>query len=167
MEYKMTISKKMNDAINKQINKEFFSGYLYLSAAIYLETHNLDGMAHWMKLQAKEEFGHGMKFYGYVIERGGLVSLSSIDAPKSDWKSPLEIFEYAYEHEKKVTEMINSLVDTAKSENDVASQELLNWFVKEQVEEEANSGKIAAKLKLVGDNAGGLFIIDGELGRRQ
>ena len=163
----MTISKKMNEALNKQINREFFSGYLYLSAAIYLETHNFDGMAHWMKLQAKEEFGHGMKMYGYIIERGGIVSLMNLEAPKSDWKSPLEIFEFSYEHEKKVTEMINSLVDAAKSENDIASQEFLNWFIKEQVEEESNSSKITEKLKLVGDNAGGLFIIDGELGRRQ
>jgi ferritin len=163
----MTISKKMMEAINRQINREFFSGYLYLSAAIFLETNNFDGMAHWMKIQAKEEFEHGMKFYGFIIERGGSVSLTGIEAPKSDWKSPLEIFQYAYDHEKKVTEMINNLIDIAKSENDNAALELLNWFIKEQVEEEANSSKIAAKLSLVGDNAGGLFIIDGELRRRE
>ena len=163
----MTISTKMAEAINKQINNELFSGYLYLSAAIYLESKNFDGMANWMKLQAKEEFGHGMKFYSYIMDRGGIVNLMNIDTPKSDWKSPLEVFEYAYGHEKKITEMIGGLVEIAKSENDVATLEMLNWFVKEQVEEEASASKITDKLKLVGDNAGGLFIIDGELGRRQ
>jgi len=162
----MIISKTMMDAINKQINKEFFSSYLYLSASTYFETNNLSGFANWMKVQAKEEASHAMKFYSYVLERGGNVTLLSIDAPKADWKSPLDIFEYSYDHEKKVTEMIYNLVKIAREEKDYASEEFLNWFVKEQVEEEANTSKILEKLKLVGDNIGGLFIVDSEVGRR-
>jgi ferritin len=163
----MNISKKMTDALNKQINREFFSAYLYLSAAVYFETHSMDGMANWMKMQVKEEQSHGMKLYNFIIERGGIVILSDIESPKSDWKSPLDIFQYTYEHEKKVTEMINSLIELARSENDFASLEFLNWFIKEQVEEEANFSKISEKLKLVGDNIGGLFIVDSELRRRE
>jgi len=163
----MKISKKINDVINKQINNELFSSYLYLSASAYLTENNFVGAAHWMKLQAKEEVGHAMKFYSYILNRGGQIKLSSIDTPKSDWKSMIDIFQFAYEHEKKVTDMINGIMEVAKIENDYATEELLQWFIKEQVEEEANASFAFEKLKLVGDNIGGLFIIDGELGRRE
>jgi len=163
----MKISKKVNDAINKQINREFFSSYLYLSASAYLAENNLTGAAHWMALQAKEENEHAMKLYGFVLERGGSISLGDIEAPKSDWKSMLDTFEYSYNHELKVTEMINALLETAKNEKDYATEGFLQWFIKEQVEEEANANLIMEKLKLVGNNVGGLFIIDAELGRRQ
>lgn len=162
----MKISTKMSEAINKQINKELYSGYLYLSMSTYFASNNLSGFAKWMRLQAKEEQSHAMKFYDYVLERGGIVDLFAIDMPKSDWKSPLEVFEFTYAHEQKVTEMINNLMDFSKSEKDFATEEMLQWFVKEQVEEEANASYILEKLKLVKDNVGGLFIIDGELGKR-
>jgi ferritin len=163
----MVISKKMNEAINKQINRELFSAYLYLSAAAFLDSKNFEGAAHWMKKQFGEEQGHAMKFYNFVIERNGAISLGDIEKPKSDWKSMLDIFTYAYEHEQKVTEMIFGLLDIAKAEKDYSTEEFLQWFIKEQVEEEANASKIVDKLKLVGDNIGGLFIIDSELGKRE
>ena len=163
----MKISKKIVAALNSQINKEFSSGYLYLSMSAYLEANNLLGFANWMKLQAKEEESHGFKIYNFILERGGEIDLLGIEKPKSDWKSPLEIFKATYEHELKITEAIYNLVEIAKEEKDYATLEFLNWFVKEQVEEEANTSFILEKLELVKDNIGGLFIIDKELGMRK
>jgi ferritin len=162
----MVISAKIEEAINKQINKEFFSWYLYLSASTYLDKINYAGMAKWMRLQASEEKEHAYKLYGYVMERGGNVVLDTIEKPKATWKSPLDVFQFAYDHELGVTKSIHNLVDNAKTENDHATLEFLNWFVKEQVEEEDHALKIVERLKLAGDNVGGLMIIDGELGRR-
>ncbi|HOV15846.1 MAG TPA: ferritin [Spirochaetota bacterium] len=162
----MKISNKMADVISKQINKEFYSGYLYLSMAAYFESNNLSGFAHWMKIQAKEEQEHGLKFYEYVLERGGNIELFSIEKPKSDWKSPLDVFKFTYEHEQMVTEMIYNLMDFARAEKDLATEELLYWFIKEQVEEESNASKILERLEMMKDSTGGLLIIDKELGKR-
>lgn len=162
----MIIKDKINDVMNKQINRELFSSYLYLSMAAFFESHNLSGFAKWMRMQAQEEEAHAMRFYDYILERSGKITMLAIEAPKIDWKSPLNVFEEAYEHEKKVTEMINNIMEIAKSEKDYASEEFLNWFVKEQVEEEANTGKIADKLKKAGDHLGAIYMIDHELGKR-
>ena len=157
---------KIQDAFNKQLNAEYFSSYLYLSMAAYLESQNLKGMAQWMRLQAQEEHMHAMKFFDFIIERGGKVTLTRIEAPKTEWSSPLQVFEESCAHESKVTGLINDLVDLAISEKDHAANAFLQWFVTEQGEEEASVQEIAEKLKLVGDRGGMLFMLDRELGQR-
>jgi ferritin len=163
----MKIKPAVEKAINEQINAELYSAYLYLSMAAYFESQNLKGFAHWMQAQTKEEVGHAMKMYGFVFERGGKVALKAIENPQSSWKSPLNAFESVYEHEQKVTELINKLVDVARSENDVASENFLMWFIDEQVEEEAHASEIVEKLKMIGDARQGLFMLDRELGARE
>jgi ferritin len=160
------LNEKIQDAFNKQLNAELFSSYLYVSMAAYCESQNLKGMAHWMRLQAQEENMHAMKFFDFINERGGKVVLTQIDAPKVEWSSPLEVFEDTCEHERKVTALIHNLVDLALSEKDHAAYAFLQWFVTEQVEEEASAQEIAGKLKLVGDRAGMLFMLDRELAQR-
>ena len=163
----MSIKDKMAKAINKQINAELYSSYLYLSMAAYFESINLRGFANWMSVQSKEEYGHAMKLYAYVIERGGRVTLTEIDAPKTAWKSPLAAFEEVYAHELKVTDLINGLVAQAKDDDDYATESMLKWFVDEQVEEEANASEIVAKLKAVKDSTNGIFMLDHRLGERK
>ncbi len=163
----MVIKEKMVKAINEQINAEFYSSYLYLSMAAYFEANNWLGLAAWMKVQAREENAHAMKFYAYVFERGGKVVLDAIDAPKTEWKSPLAVFEDAYAHELKVTGLIHGLVNLAKKENDNATESMLKWFIDEQVEEEANSALIVEQLKRIKDSANGLFMLDHKLGERK
>jgi ferritin len=155
----------MVNGFNQQTNAEFYSAYLYLQMAAWFEEHNLPGFANWMRVQRLEEQVHGMMFFDHLAERGGHVELKAIDAPPADWKSPLAIFEAAYEHEQKVTGMINDLVNSAAAEKDHASGIFLQWFVTEQVEEEASALAIVEKLKLVGDG-GGLFMLDRELAAR-
>jgi ferritin len=127
---------------------------------------NLKGFAHWMQVQAGEETKHGMKIYEHVIERGGRVILQPIDAPPSNWKSAKEMFTEAYQHEQKVTESINSIVELARTEKDNATEVFLQWFVNEQVEEEARTNDITQKLRLIGDNAPALVMLDAELHKR-
>jgi len=160
------IDEKMQEAINKQLNAELYSSYLYLSMSAYFQSVNLGGFANWMRVQAKEELAHAMKFYDYVNERGGRVMLQSVEEPPSDWDSPLAVFEHVYRHEQKVTGMINKLVDLAVEARDHATNNFLQWFVSEQVEEEASADEVVQKLKLVGDAASGLFMIDRELAQR-
>ena len=160
------INSKVEGALNDQIRKEFYSSYLYLSMAAQFESMNLKGFAHWMQVQANEETKHGMKIYGHVVERGGKVILQPIDAPPSNWKSAKEMFTAAYQHEQKVTESINKIVELARTKKDNATEVFLQWFVNEQVEEEATANEIAQKLKLIGDNAPALIILDGELHKR-
>ena len=137
------LSSNMKKALNDQINAELYSAYLYLSMAAYFEDTNLPGMAGWMKAQAQEEVGHAMKFYGYVFDRDSKVELKAIDGPKTKWASPLAAFEDAYKHEQKVTGLIHKLVDLANKEKDHATRSFLNWFVDEQVEEDASTKMIA------------------------
>jgi ferritin len=158
------ISERMEQAINKQINAELYSAYLYLAMAAYFESVDLEGCAKWMKAQTQEEISHAMKMYDYVAERGGRVVLDAIAAPKSEWDSPLAAFENAYEHEQLVTSLINGLMETAMAEKDHATQIFLQWFVSEQVEEEASANGVVQKLKLAGES--GLFMVDRELGQR-
>ena len=160
------MNSKIESAFNEQLNAELFSSYLYLSMAAYFESHNLKGMASWMRMQVQEENMHGMKFFDFINERGGKVTLAKIKEPKTEWSSPLEIFEETCEHEHKVTCLINDLVDLAITEKDHAANGFLQWFVTEQVEEEATVNEIRDKLKLVSDNPVALFMIDQELGRR-
>ena len=156
----------IQDAINRQINAELFSSYLYLSMAAYFESENLKGMAQWMRFQAQEELGHAMKFLDYVNERGGRVLLAAIDVPKTDWEGPADVFHDVYQHECHVTSLINELADLALKESDHATGTFLQWFITEQVEEESNAQDILGKMKLVGDNGVAIFMLDAELGQR-
>ena len=160
------ISKKMQDVFNDQVVAEFYSSYLYLSMAAYLEDNDLPGMANWMRIQYQEEVSHAMKLFDYVIERDGRAEVKSWEAPPKEWKSALEVFEEAYKHEQKVTALINGLMDVAMAEKDHASQIFLQWFVNEQVEEEATAKGIVQQLKMLGDSKAGLFQINRELGQR-
>jgi ferritin len=161
------LSKTMEDALNKQINRELFSSYLYLSMSAHFKSANMDGFAKWMRVQADEEKAHGMKIYDYVIARGGKVTLQAIEAPKAKWASAGKVFEEVYAHEQKVTGMINALVELAMKEKDHATFEMLQWFVKEQVEEEEHAGGILAQIRVVGDVPGHLFWLDHMLGKRE
>ncbi len=163
----MMLKSKLEKAINKQINAELWSAYLYLSMSAYFESINLGGFAHWMKVQAQEELSHAMKFYDHVIERRGRVSVAAITAPPISWKSPLNAFEEAFKHEQKVTGMIDELANIAVAEKDHATANMLQWFVNEQVEEESSADHIVQKLNQIGTNTGGLFMLDHELGQRK
>lgn len=157
---------KMTKALNDQINAELYSAYLYLAMAAYFEDTGLPGFSRWMKAQAQEEVFHAMKFFDFVAERGGRVSLAGIKAPAAKWKAPLAVFEATLAHEQKVTGLINDLVDLAISLKDHATNNFLQWFVAEQVEEEASVGEILDRLKLMGKAEGGMFMMDRELGAR-
>jgi ferritin len=160
------IGKKMQEALNEQINAEFYSAYLYLSMEAYFESVNLLGCANWMRVQAQEELMHSMKIYDYVNERGGRVTLKSIAKPPTEWNSPLAAFEAVYQHEQKVTGLINDLVNLAIEEKDHAANTFLQWFVNEQVEEETSADAVVQQLKMTEGAPGELFIIDRELGQR-
>ena len=161
------LSSAVQDAMNQQVNAELYSAYLYLSMAADFEEANLRGMAHWMQVQAKEEAGHALKFFKYIADRGGRVTLASIAAPPTKWESPLAVFEQVYKHECHVTSLINKLVELAGAEKDHASAVFLQWFINEQVEEEANASEILHQLKMVGDSKQGLFMLDRHLAQRQ
>ncbi|MEW6527562.1 MAG: ferritin [Spirochaetota bacterium] len=162
----MVLSKKMEEALNKQINAELYSAYLYLSMAAYFESTNLSGFAHWMELQAEEEKQHAMKLYHYIVERGGRIVLDAIQKPQSEWKSPLDVFEAVYAHEQHVTSLIYNLADIARQEKDYATEVMLHWFIKEQVEEESNASSILERIKMVKDSVNGILQYDKILGKR-
>jgi ferritin len=163
----MKIKAAVEKAINDQINAELYSAYLYLSMAAYFEGRNMKGFAKWMQVQTKEEVGHAMKFYAFVFERGGKVTLKAVEQPQTDWKSPLALFEQVYEHEQKVTSLINKLVEAARADNDVATENFLMWYIDEQVEEEAHAYEAVQKLKMVGDVPQALYMLDKEMGARE
>jgi len=163
----MKIKAAMEKAINDQINAELYSAYLYLSMAAYFESCNMKGFAKWMQIQTKEEVSHAMKFYNFVFERGGKVTLKAVEQPASDWKSPLALFEQVYEHEQKVTNLINKLVEAARADNDVATENFLMWYIDEQVEEEAHAYEAVQKLKMVGDVPQAMYMLDKEMGARE
>lgn len=160
------ISKKLEDAINFQINRELYSEYYYLSMASYFNSIGLDGFENFFLVQVEEERFHAMKLYRFLNEKGGRVKLNAIEAPKTKFKSALEVFELAYEHEKLVSKLINDLMDLAIKENDHAAKNHLNWFVEEQVEEEASMESILNKLRLISGEGHGLLMLDAELGQR-
>lgn len=142
------VNETMEKALNAQLNAEVYSGYLYLSMAAYFEDTDLSGFANWMRVQAHEELDHGMKFYDYIIRRGAKVTLTEIEAPQIKWKNPVDVFEHVLTHEKKVTSLINDLVDLAIESKDHATNNFLQWFVEEQVEEEENAMEVLSKVKL-------------------
>jgi len=160
------MSQKMQDALNAQINAEWYSAYLYLAMCSYFTSVNLVGMATWMRVQTQEEMFHGIKMYDFVNARGGRAILQAIEQPPADWDSPLAVFENSLAHEKKVTSLINNLVDLSMTERDHATTIFLQWYVTEQVEEEANASGIVNKLKMIGHDASSLFALDQELGQR-
>jgi len=161
------VSKTMEKALNEQINAELYSSYLYLSMATWFDDAGLAGCAHWMKQQAQEELFHAMKMFDFLAERGGRVVLEAIDKPPHEWAGPLAVFEHVLEHEQKVTGLINDLVDLAIAEKDHATNIFLQWFVSEQVEEEDTATSLVRRLRLIGDDANGLFMLDTELGQRR
>jgi ferritin len=160
------ISKKMEEALNEQVNAEMYSAYMYLSMEAYFKSQNLNGFANWMRAQAQEEMMHAIKIYDFINERGGKVTLKAIDGPPTEWESPLAVFEAVYAHEQKVTGLINGLVDLAIKEKDHATNTFLQWFVNEQVEEEASADEVVQQLKMMKDAPGGMFMLNRELGQR-
>jgi len=160
------IEKTMQDAMNEQINKELFSSYLYLSMVAYFENKNLAGFAHWMRIQEAEEREHAMKFYDFVLERGGQVILKSIDAPGTTWNSNLELFREVAEHEANITASINALYELALAEKDYPAQVMLQWFINEQVEEEKNAAEIVANLELIEERGTAVLMLDHNLAKR-
>ncbi|MFT5728387.1 MAG: ferritin [Desulforhopalus sp.] len=160
------ISDKMCKALNNQVNAELFSSYLYLGMSSWFSERSLSGFASWMRVQAQEELSHGMKIYDYILERGGKVELGAIAQPESVWESPVAVVKEVVNHEAKVTGLINDLVDVALDERDHAANIFLQWFVSEQVEEEASVGEVFERMKMVDGNSGGMFAMDMELGKR-
>lgn len=160
------ISEKMQGEFNQRINDELYAWYLYLAMAAYFEQDNLKGFAHWMRKQAEEEMGHAMKNHNYLLERGGKVSLKPIAQVPDTWASPLAAFENAYQHEQKVTGIYNKFLELARGEKDHAAEIFLQWFVNEQVEEEAQTVQAVDMLKKIKDSIGGLYQLDHQLGKR-
>ena len=160
------IGKKMEKALNEQVNAEMYSAYLYLSMESWFKSQNLNGFANWMRVQTQEEMVHAMKIYDFVIERSGRMQLKTIEGPETKWGSPLDAFEAVSKHEQKVTGLINDLVDLAIKEKDHATNIFLQWFVNEQVEEEASADELVKQLKLMQNAPGGMFMLDRELGQR-
>ena len=157
------LTDRMHKALNDQLQAEFYSAYLYLSMAAYFDDKGLEGMANWMTIQFQEEQSHALKFYRYITERGGRVELAAIEKPTQDWDSPVAAFEGALEHEQMVSGLINNLADLAISEKDHATHNMLQWYIAEQVEEEANVDAIVNQLKMIGGEGHGLFMIDREM----
>jgi len=160
------IGKKLRDAMNEQVRNELESYYIYLSMAAYFHDENLDGMAHWMRCQAHEEMIHAMKFFDHILERGGKVRLLNLKQLKTAWKSPLLAFQDAYKHEQFISDKIKDLTKICRATNEYPSEPILAWFNEEQIEEEANTGKVTADLERVGKSKEGLLMIDRELAGR-
>jgi ferritin len=158
---------KMAKALNEQINEELFSAYLYLAMSAWFESQNLPGFAFWMKVQAREENTHAMKFFDFLHERRGRVLLKAVKEPGKEWKSPLAAFEAALEHEQYITGRINDLVNLATTGKDHATAGFLQWFVKEQVEEEASADRIVQMLKMAANAPGALLMLDHQMGERK
>ncbi len=160
-------SKKMFDALNKQINEEMYSSYIYLSMAAYFESINLPGFASWMEAQSQEELAHVMRFYKYIHDRDGRVVLGPINEPPVKWKSAHDAFNAAYEHEKYISSCVGKLVDLSNKEKDHATHNFLQWFVNEQIEEEATAKGIVDQLEFVESDKVALYHMDRELAARQ
>jgi ferritin len=160
------LKENIQEALCEQLNAELYSSYLYLSMSAHFSSIDLAGFANWMRCQAQEELAHAMKFYEYIIERGGRITLKDITTPQKEWKSPLAAFEHVYSHEQKVTGLINYLVDLAISEKDHATNSFLQWFVTEQVEEEASASGVLKRIELIGSDGSGLLLLDQELAQR-
>jgi len=160
------LSEKLIKELNEQVNAEFYSAYFYLSMSSYLATINLSGFSNWMKVQFEEEQFHALKLYEFILARNATVELQAIDKPQNQWNGIIDVFEAVYEHEQKVTTMINNLVNTAIEERDHATVTMLQWFVSEQVEEEATVSELLDQLKLIEGKGSGLFLLDREAKQR-
>jgi ferritin len=160
------LTRSVLDALNDQIRLEFSSAYVYLSMSAHCEAENLPGFAKWLRMQWEEELQHGMKLFGYVYERGGQVQLQGIEKPAAKWKSPADVFDHVLSHEQKVTASINRLFEVAGKEKDYPTQVMLQWFIKEQVEEEKNATEIIELMKLAGASGPALLMLDRQLGAR-
>lgn len=161
------MNKKMMDALNEQVNKELFSGYLYLQMVAYFEENALGGFASWFKAQAQEELYHAMKIFDFIHEVGGEVDLQAIEMPKQEFDSPLAIFKEGLEHEKYITKSIHDLVELAIEEKEYAAYEFLQWFVAEQVEEEDNFSTLVDQLTMAGESGAALLMLNANLANRQ
>ena len=160
------ISQSLTDALNEQLKHEFYSSYLYLAMSAYCDSQNLTGFAHWMRLQADEEREHAMKFYDFILDRGGRVALPALPQPQRDFGSPANLFEQVLAHEQEVTSLIEQLHRKAVAEQDHPTQVFLQWFITEQVEEEKTASQILETLRMAGDNKVALLMLDRELGAR-
>ncbi len=160
------LSEKLQEAINDQLNFEFYSGYIYLAMSAWLSSQNLNGMAHWMEIQYQEEQVHAMKFFNYLNDRGGQVKLKAIAQPQTEWKSALDAFETAHKHEQTVTGRISDLVDLALTERDHVTNSLLQWFISEQIEEEASVRDMADQIRMAGTSSESIFMLDREMATR-
>lgn len=160
------ISEKLQEAFNEQINKEFYSEYLYLAMKVYFQELNLQGFVNWFDVQVQEEHAHAMGMVNYLNERGGKIELRAIDKPVLEGNTPLEVFEHVLRHEEYVTSRINYVMDVAEDVKDRAAMHLLDWYIKEQVEEEASVGSVLATLKLIGDDKKALLLLDKDLATR-
>jgi len=163
----MAMSPALREAMNDQIRHELYSAYLYLSMAAYFEALNLPGFAHWMRVQAREEVGHAMKFFDHLCDRGERVILRAIEAPPADFAAPQEAFAQALQHERRVTGLIHNLYQIAVREGDPTSLPLLHWFLEEQIEEEKSVEQILEALRRIGEDGTGLVMLDRELARRE
>lgn len=161
------ISDKVKEILNEQINKEFYSAYLYLAMSAYFDDNGLYGFANWTKVQAKEEVDHGMIIFDYMNDRDCAVHLKQIDVPDTDFSSPIQVFEKILKHERYVTSSIESIANLSMDECDLATRNFINWYLKEQVEEEKNASDIIAKLKLFGNEKVSLYLIDKDLAKRE
>ncbi|PIN98581.1 MAG: ferritin [Candidatus Diapherotrites archaeon CG10_big_fil_rev_8_21_14_0_10_31_34] len=161
------MNKKIEDILNRQFNNEYYSSYLYLSMAAFFDSLNFEGFSHWMKKQAGEEMVHAMKLFDFVQERNGRMILTAVKAPETNWKSPLDAFENALAHEKLVTSQINKIFELSKTEKDYPTEVFIQWFIKEQVEEEDTALKIVEKLKMIKDSKQGLLMFDSVLAKRE
>ncbi len=161
------MNKKVYKVFNEQVQAELYSAYLYLAMSLYLEDKNYKGMAHWLKEQYEEEREHAFRLVKFMQDRGAKPELLQIDVPPAEFGTPLEAFSKALEHEKYVTSRIHNMYEVAAKEKDYAAVVHLQWFVDEQVEEEAQTQEIVDKLAMVGDNLNGLFMVDAQLGARK
>ena len=160
------MNKKVEAAMNKQMNAEFYNSHLYLAMAAWFESQNLPGFAHWMSKQAEEERGHALRFYGQLKDRRGAIAVAAVEAPPAGYRSPLAAIEAAFSHEAKVSEAINEMVSAATAEKDYTTVNFLQYFISEQVEEEAQTDAIVQQLRMAGDSKGALMQIDHHLGKR-
>lgn len=161
------LTKKLQDALNEQINKEFFAEYFYLSMSAYLESIEMEGFANYFNVQAQEEHFHAMKMFNFVHDKGGRVILKALKEPKSEFTSIINVIEESLKHERYVTKSINELMDVAIKENDHSVKSFLEWYVDEQVEEEATISRLLAKLKLIKGEGFGVLTLDNQLGMRK
>ncbi len=160
------MNKRVEQVLNEQINREYHSAYLYLSMCAYFEEENLDGFSNFMRVQYQEEVSHAMKFFDHIIERGGRVTLQPVAAVKTEWNGVIEVFEDTLKHEKYITKCINDLLEVAYEEKDYATINMLQWYVAEQVEEEASASSILQQLKMIEGKGAGLFMLDREMKNR-